>query len=184
MDESEFVSEQLWLNTIWPLYMQKKTSVLAATSPQGSNSYNNYLLGLKNPTTGKNIFNVVLLKEICKACRGTDKAWKCEHKSTAMSGNKSAAKRKDTLSFYRSNQKHIAMRELYGKASDGNGGLIPERLIKRLKESSVPIDKPARAVYIGVDPGGGGDGKTGLCAIVETLTDRGAKLAVCLVSLA
>lgn len=170
------MQEGLWINTIWPLYMQKKTSVLAATSPQGTNSYNQYLLGLKNPTTGKNIFNVVLLKEVCKACRNTDKAYSCEHKGTAMSGNKSAAKRKDTLSFYRN--KDVAQRELYGLATDGQGGLIPERLIKRLQQSTVVVDKPARAVYIGIDPGGGGQGKLGFCALVETLTDRGAKLAV------
>jgi len=160
--------------------MQKKTSVLAATSPQGSNSYNNYLLSLKNPETGKSIFNVVLLKEVCKSCRNTDKAYSCEHKSTAMSGNKSAAKRKDTLSFYRPNQKHIAMRELYGATTDGGGGLISERLIQRLQESTITVNGPVRAVYIGIDPGGGGEGKLGVCAMVETLSDRGAKLAVSL----
>ena len=99
--------------------MQDKTSILAATTPQDSNTYHSFLINVKDPETGKLLFNVVLLIEVCKACRQPGKkAWKCTHKLGAMSGNKSAAKRNETLLFYRAEDKAIAQRELFGTHLD------------------------------------------------------------------
>ena len=176
IDESEFVKEELWLEAILPLNMQDKTAILAATTPQDDSTYHSFLISRRDPDRPEQLlFNVVNLMEICKACKASEKPWKCTHKSYNISSNKSTAKRKETLLLYRENQKHVAMRELYGVAAGGSGGLIPDSDIEQLRNNISKLNKPARCIYLGIDPGGGGPGDLGIVGMVETITETGPK---------
>jgi len=160
--------------------MQEKTSILAATTPQDNSTYHSFLINIKDPDTGKLLFNVVHLVEICKACRNSSNPLGCTHKYDEMSGNKSAAKRKETMRFYRPEQKHIAQRELLGQQASGSTGLIPKERIERFSTSSViiPLVPNFRCIYLGIDPGGGGPGELGIVGMAELVTDIGPKLVV------
>ena len=179
IDESEFVPEVLWTNTILPLNMQDKTSILAATTPQDTSTFQCHLINVKDPETGRKIFNVINLVEVCKSCLVSAKPWKCSHMAERISGSKSEAARKQTMLFYRPGQKHVMMRELLGQQSSESGGLIPAIWIERFHTSEmVPEDRP-RAIYLGIDPGGGGPGELGVIAVAETMSMQyGPRLVV------
>ena len=132
-----------------------------------------------DPDTNERIFNVVNLIEVCKACKKTDKPWKCTHMADRISGSKSQASRDQTLLFYRDGQQAVALRELFGEQSKNTSGLLPEPWIERFLKSEIHIKDPVRALYLAVDPGGGGPGELGIVGIVETLSvEYGARLAV------
>lgn len=159
--------------------MQDKTSILAATTPQDNTTYHAFLINVLDPDTNERIFNVVNLIEVCKACKKTDKPWKCTHMADRISGSKSQASRDQTLLFYRDGQQAVALRELFGEQSKNTSGLLPEPWIERFLKSEIHIKDPVRALYLAVDPGGGGPGELGIVGIVETLSvEYGARLAV------
>lgn len=157
----------------------RQTSILAATTPQDNSTYHAYLINVKDPETGKRVFNVVNLVEVCKACLASAKPWKCTHMSERISGSKSEAARRQTMLFYRPGQKHVAMRELMGQQASGNGGLLASEWVEAFHASEVLLRDRPRAIYLGIDPGGGGPGELGVVGIVETMSmERGAQLAV------
>lgn len=159
--------------------MQDKTSILAATTPQDNSTYHAYLINVKDPESGKRVFNVVNLVEVCKSCLKTSKPWKCSHMSERISGSKSEAARKQTMLFYRPGQKHVAMRELMGQQNSETGGLIPVEWMENFHTSSIPVEDRPRAIYLGIDPGGGGPGELGVIGIAETISlEHGPRLAV------
>jgi len=147
--------------------MQAKTAIIGATSPQGKNTYQSYLMDLVDPESGKKIFNVVELVEVCKKCRESDEPLNCKHKLDMMSGNKSSEKRDITHLFYREEDRHLAMRELMGQRADGSSGRLMENWIKNFSMTREPISMRPRCVYLGIDPGGGGAGELGITGMVE-----------------
>lgn len=159
--------------------MQDKTSLLAATTPQDSSTYHNFLITRKDPNRpDKLLFNVVELMEICKACKQTNKPWTCTHKSYNISGSKSVAKREETLALYPENKKFLALRELFGQAAGGSSGLLSQEGIDQLHSHFVDLDHKAQCIYLSIDPGGGGDGRMGLTAMVDANTIHGPRVVV------
>lgn len=160
--------------------MQEKTAILAATTPQDNSTYHSFLISRKDPDRPEQpLFNVVNLMEICKKCRNeSDKPWKCTHKAYNTSSNKGRSKIKETLTLYRDNQKHVAMRELFGQAASGTGGLLPAEYIEQFKNSISALETPPRCIYLGIDPSGGGLGELGVVAMVEDISARGMRFVV------
>lgn len=162
--------------------MQEKTSILAATTPQDNTTYNAYLINLKDPETGESIFNVVHLFEVCDDCRGTPHAWQCNHAPDRISGSKTRKSRTESLLFYQDGDEEIGGRELFGVGNKNSNNLLLSEVITKFRESVVEIRNPVRALYLGIDPGGGGPGDLGICGIVETMTESGSFLAVSFIS--
>jgi len=133
---------------------------------------------VRDPDTGKRIFNVVNLVEVCKSCRRSAKPWKCTPMSDRISTITSEAARRQTMLFYRAGQEHVAQRELMGQAASNSGNLIHDSWIGTLKTRCIDIVVPPRCVYLAIDPGGGGPGELGVIAMVETPTPVGDRLAV------
>jgi hypothetical protein len=81
--------------------------------------------------------------------------------------------------FYRPGQKHVAMRELMGQQASDTGGLLPDEWVSNFHDSCVNLEDRPRAIYLGIDPGGGGPGELGIIGIAETMSmQNGPKLAV------
>lgn len=178
IDESEFVKRDLWLNTILPLHLQEKTSILAATTPQDNTSYNSFLISLKDPETNEHIFNVVNLFEVCIKCRAGDKPWQCTHQPDRISGSKTRKSRDITKLFYSDGDGEIGGRELYGVGNKNTNNLLLTRLVQQFRKSSVKIQRRVRALYLAIDPGGGGPGDLGIVGVAETNGEQGPRLAV------
>lgn len=182
VDESEFVPESLWINTILPLMMQPKTSILAATSPQDNTSYHAFMINVVDKSTGQRVFNVVNLMEVCEACLKTDTPWTCVHAQDRLSWSKSKAARDETSLFYRKGQDAVRGRELFGIANKNTSNLLPPSHVDLFFKSSVHITVPARVLYLAIDPGGGGPGELGIVGLVDTMVSSGptagARLAV------
>lgn len=169
---------KLWLELILPLNLQKKTSLLAATSPKGAgDSYCSYLLKLKDGN--EPVFNVINLHEICRACREA-KLYECDHKQMIRSTNKSAKKQRLTLLMYGQGNEETAGEELLGQERTSKGGIIPDEFVDQFKHNICELSHRPRAVYCSFDPGGGSvSGQLGITVIVEinTITE-GVKLVV------
>lgn len=160
--------------------MQEKTAILAATTPQDNSTYHSFLISRKDPDRPEQLlFNVVNLMEICRKCReNSDEPWKCTHKAYNTSSNKGRSKIKETLTLYRDHQKHVAMRELFGQAASGSGGLLPAEYIKQVSESVDALENPPRCIYLAIDPSGGGLGELGVVALVEDWGPKGMRFVV------
>lgn len=167
--------ESLWTNTILPLNMQPKTSILAATSPQDNTSFHAFMINVVDPSTNERVFNVVNLVEVCKACLETETPWKCVHTQDRLSGSKSKAARDQTSLFYRNGQGAVQARELFGIASKNNTGLLPPAHVEMFFKSSVHISAPVPVLYLAIDPGGGGSGEMGVVGLVDTVITEGAQ---------
>lgn len=173
VDESEFVPESLWINTILPLMMQPKTSILAATSPQDNTSYHAFMMNATDKSTGRRIFNVVNLVEVCEVCAATETPWTCVHAQDRLSWSKSAAARNETAAFYRKGQDAVRGRELFGIANKNTSNLLPPTHVDLFFNSSVEVREPARVLYLAIDPGGGGPGELGMVGLVESHVSSG-----------
>ena len=106
----------------------------------------------------------------------------CALSADRISGSKSQASRDQTLLFYRDGQQAVAMRELFGQQTANTSGLLADKWIEGLFTSEIHIaeTETVRALYMAVDPGGGGPGELGVVGIVETVSAQyGARLAVC-----
>jgi len=180
IDEANFVPKRLWLDLILPLNLQTKTSLLAATSPKGSNgSFCSHLLKVQD--NGVNVFNVVDLQEVCKKCIAENKD-ECRHKDPIRSTNKSAKKMRLTTLLYPDGEQGTANEELLGLERSSKGGIIPEEYVEQFKHNVCQISHRPRAVYCSFDPGGGSSmGQLGITVAVEinTLTE-GVKIVVSL----
>jgi hypothetical protein len=158
--------------------MQEKTSLLAATTPQDNTTYNSFLITLKDPETQEHVFNVVNLFEVCPACLAGDKPWQCTHTPDKISGSKTRKSRAITSLFYGDGDEAIGGRELYGVGNKASNNLLLSKVIERFRASSVKVVDQVRALYLAIDPGGGGPGDLGIVGIVETNSERGPRLAV------
>lgn len=168
VDEIEFVDPKFLRGTLLPVLMERKTTFLAATSPQSEDTYFSYLCQVKNPRTGAKIFNVVYLVQVCKLCRNSGKALECLHKRDAMSSNKNAATMEDSLLFYRPGvERQIAARENQGEVTSNKGLLISRQLVDSWKAMRVPVTVAPRVIYLSVDTGGGSVGHMGVAAHIE-----------------
>ena len=155
--------------------MERKTTFLAATSPQSEDTYFSYLCQVKNPRTGAKIFNVVYLVQVCKQCRNSGKALECLHKRDKMSTNKNAATMEDSLLFFRPGvERQVAARENQGEVTSNKGLLISRALVDNWKSLRVSVRIPPRVIYLSVDTGGGSVGHMGVAAHIEQKDhDRG-----------
>lgn len=67
-----------------------------------------------------------------------------------------------------SGNEHMHLREILGEIADGGKGALPGALINRF--ASLPpyvVNYPAKALYMAIDPSGGGAGEMGLCVYVD-----------------
>jgi len=159
--------------------MQEKTAILAATTPQDNSTYHSFLISRRDPDRPEErLFNVVDLMEICKACKESEKPYRCTHKAYNTSSNKGRSQIKETLALYRDNQRHVAMRELFGQAASGAGGLFPQEYIDRFTNAVDSLDVAPRCIYLGIDPSGGGIGEMGVVAMIETAGPNGMRFMV------
>lgn len=135
-------------------------------------------MDVKDPDSGERYWNVVNLFEICESCKALEKPWLCKHQTDRISSNKDPHKRDKTLLFYRDNQGAQIVREFFGQQSQNRDQLLLPEWIEKFHSRSVHITDAVRALYMAVDPGGGGPGELGVVAIAETDTAQGPKLVV------
>lgn len=170
VDEIEFVDPKFLRGTLLPVLMERKTTFLAATSPQSEDTYFSYLCSVVNPRTKARVFNVVYLVQVCKLCRNSGKTLECLHKRDKMSTNKNAATMEDSLLFYRPGvERQTAARENQGEITSNKGLIISKDAVESWKAERVTITMPPRIIYVSVDSGGGSVGHMGVAAHIEQI---------------
>lgn len=112
--------------------------------------------------------------DICEACKKSASPWDCTHKNDSIGEWKSERKIRETMLFYKPEQRHLMMRELRGIPSDANRELLVRKVREQFRDAPpVSIQRAPRAIYLGIDPGGGGPGEMGLVATIESITEYG-----------
>jgi hypothetical protein len=167
VDECAWLPYQVFRENLLPLLQQKKTSLIAASTALGDRNYFSTLCKLKDPATGKLVFNVCQVSQICKDCRATETPQDCTHLNYKMPAWKSA-KRTDKLRLLYAGNDHEFMREIKGEIANEAQGAYASGLIKRFMELPLfTLRQVPKALYWGIDPGGGGPGETGHALIVD-----------------
>ena len=168
IDEAAFLGYQTWVETIVPVLQQVKTSLIAASTALDDRNYFSSLTKLRDPDTGRLIFNTVRISQICSKCQETETPWLCTHLNYKLPAWKSAKKTNRMKAFYGEGQEHLHLREILGEVADSSRGAIASSLIKRFRVLEPrPILHPPKAIYMAVDPGGGGAGEMGIVACVD-----------------
>jgi hypothetical protein len=178
LDELAFMPPNVIISLILPLLPRKNTSIITATSMPLENLVFEHLMNAKNPMSDEPIFSVVKVDEVCKACRAAGTSLSCMHKLHKMSGNKSVGTRAATLALFPAGNRSQAEKELLNVDTGAGNHLLKESDINKFINSMIHVTKKPRCIYIGIDPGGGGLGHMGLCAIAEQPTVDGDTLAV------
>jgi hypothetical protein len=119
--------------------MEYRNSIIAATSPQTEDSYNHHLITLINPLTGRNIYNVVYLYEVCQACLDAGKAYKCTHNQEQLSDSKRQETVDEVRSAYRAGQTAAKLRETFGVTTSGTDRLIPQDYVTKFFNTRVKV---------------------------------------------
>jgi hypothetical protein len=145
---------------------QRKTSILAVSTALDDENFFSGLTQLVDPDTGKLIFNVCRIGQICKTCAASETPTACTHKNYLLPAWKSTTKTKRMKAFYGAGQDHVYAREILGEIASGARGAYNAKLLARVRALPRYAMRAApRALYFGIDPGGGGPGEMG-CAVM------------------
>lgn len=117
--------------------------------------------------------------DICKACKKSASPWDCNHKPDSIGEWKSERKIQESMLFYKPEQRHLMMRELRGVPTDANRELLMRDVRERFRNAPpLQIKQAPRAIYLGIDPGGGGPGEMGIVATIESISEHGRPVTV------
>lgn len=135
-----------------------KTSLLALSSPEGSDNYYSKFINTVDEDTGLSFFKIVDCFMICEACRkleDREERIKCDHvKQAAFWLSKRKAQR--LLQLYKADPAR-AEREFGGMISDGFTPCFRQELLDRMFNAApVGCKSTPKYIFVAVDPNGGG----------------------------
>ncbi len=159
IDEAAHISEQLFFKTLVPILSMRYTSLLALSSPEGTENYFSRMLTLKNKEDDSDFFQRVDCYQICNAClRLPDRAEqiKCTHVKNSAHWLSQASMRK-LRALYEANPED-AIREFGGVSVSDHKPVIDQQHMHRFVTKQRWLQRsPPRRVFICVDPNGGGN---------------------------
>jgi hypothetical protein len=162
----------MWFDLILPVNMQKKTSLIAASSPKGATrSYFGKMIK-RQRKDGSFIFNSVRAPEICEECFKKREFEICPHGQHNRSTNKSTTKMTDAKILYE-DEPTRAKEELGGAEVALGGDFFSEEQVDSIRQNCVKLTKKPRCVYLSMDPGGGSiTSELGIIIACEDGADR------------
>jgi hypothetical protein len=157
-DEFAFIDQEFFMGTLVPMCADKKSSLIATTTVQGTDNHASILANLTD-ATGEHLINVIQILGICEKCRALDRGRECTHKATEIPDFKDEDKLNKIKQFYGSDTKKM-YQEMGGQIVDPNNQSYDSHLITRLFLPSNAItlsenDVP-EFVFTTFDPNGGG----------------------------
>lgn len=153
------MKEQTILQAIFPVAQQIGTTLLATTTPQGSDNVVSRLITTQDEY-GDPIIAAVRIGKPCDQCRALKQL--CMHKESATAEGLSRKKRQKFQAFYKG-QEHIAMREFQGEIGDSSQHIfLPKWLNALAKRPTMSINGPVELLFMTMDPAQGGFNELGV----------------------
>lgn len=156
LDEAAHIDPNLFYKTIVPILQLKNTSLLALSSPTGSENYYSQLLNLRDQY-GREWFKVISKNLVCKECQKGDRAKQlaCDHvpKTESWLSND----RLDRLKVLYEHAEGTALQELAGMVVNEYQPAFNTKDIERCFNGPRVLTKsPPGIIFITADPSGGG----------------------------
>lgn len=153
------MKEQTILQAIFPVAQQIGTTLLATTTPQGSDNIVSRLITTQDEN-GDPIIAAVRIGKPCAQCRAAKQL--CMHKESATAEGLSRKKRQKFQAFYKGLE-HIAMREFQGEIGDSSQHIfLPEWLNALATRPTIDITTPVGLLFMTMDPAQGGRNEVGI----------------------
>ncbi len=92
VDEGGFMNEDLFLNVIVPILEMLRCVLIITSTLVDMWNYLTELINLKDPATGKFVFNTYQLTLICDRCMKSDNPEDCRHKLYEIPPHKASHK--------------------------------------------------------------------------------------------
>ena len=155
MEEAAFMALDVFFEVIVPLLEMETTALIAISTPLDGMNFYSEMFELKGGD-GKPLFNTLRIGLSCAKCQAAGKAADCTHMKDVIPPWKSAAKFDMVKAIY-GDRKDLLARESMGQITSDQASVFPEKLINRfLEKPEYQLRNPAKYVFLGVDPNGGG----------------------------
>lgn len=131
--------------------------MIAITTPRDSDHYFSQLLRLKDPITGKPLFNVVRLGEPCEDCKLGEQPWMCTHRQEDPHWKSRSKSKKFEQVYTLHGQEHVHLREQMGMDADDVKRVFNGEMLEILDKPRIwKADRVPEIVWMGADPSGHG----------------------------
>ena len=155
MEEAAFMALDVFFEVIVPLLEMETTALIAISTPLDGMNFYSEMFELKGGD-GLPLFNTLRIGLSCAKCQAAGKAADCTHMKDIIPPWKSAAKFDMVKAIY-GDRKDLLARESMGQITSDQCSVFPEKLINKMMERpEYKMRNPARYIFLGVDPNGGG----------------------------
>lgn len=151
--------EDLFFKILIPLMARKDHYLVALTTPKHSNDHFSQMVATRKED-GKPYYNVITMGEPCEDCAETQRPWECTHKRHEIASWKDPV-RTDRwyMPYIVANKENILMQEQFSIGGMKDNLVFNTNLVNALdKRPPIVIDRPVDAIYLAIDPAGGGPG--------------------------
>lgn len=155
LEEAAFVNDKVFSTVISPVLTVEYTAILGISTAQDDLNYYSKLLNMKRPGTDELLFRVLKVGLACEACAEAGKSGSCDHRTNRLPPWKPASRHRMLQAIMGSDEAGFA-REALGEIASGDHYLYKAFIRHLVKNPRVPLDKPVGAVYLAIDPSGGG----------------------------
>jgi hypothetical protein len=139
---------------------------MLACSPSRDASLARYLQRVIHPITNKYLFKTIALVEVCADCKKRKVPEECTHMLLNKSELKTRERTAAALAMYPPEHRDIGEREILGMPGRVVGHLTEAEIEDFLTSAPYDIEFAPNAIFIGIDPGGGGKSHTAICAYI------------------
>lgn len=178
-DEADFA--RTFFTVVLPL-MSEKHVLLATSSPNvGGGSYTDVIFA--RDADGKKLMNSVILGDPCDMCKAGPTPEACTHKQDELASWKDPRKMARLAKVYRAvGGEAILQGELHTMPKQSTSTLFPSHIYSDMLGSRPKVVDPRdriNAVYVGIDPAGGGKCEFALTAIGHVAAKREFQVRAC-----
>jgi hypothetical protein len=169
-EEMAFMNKQMFEQVVIPLLGMKKTKLFGITTPShDEHNFFSRMLVLKDPSTDKNIFGVLIVDLACDECKKKNRAIHCRHMQNLLPHWKGSEKFELTSLMYGEGGSDTHLRESMGILTSADDKLFERSLINKLKnrptwENVSSWYKPTH-IFMAIDPNAGGSSDMAIMSI-------------------
>jgi hypothetical protein len=155
LEEAAYVDPGFFYETVAPLMLIGTTSLIAISTLREEVNFYTRLMRMRDPVTGMPLFRTISVQLACKKCIDDGKSTECVHMLHLVPRWQSSD-RHMKLKTVMQDRPDLIESELSGLAFDSNHQIFKSAHIQTMFEQDPPRPVLNEAVFIFIDPAGGG----------------------------
>lgn len=155
IEEAAFCDPQFFFETVTPLMLIGRTSMLCISTLTSSQNFYTRLFKMRDPKTGAPIFRSFSVELACQACKDEGKQASCTHMLHLVPSWQSSEKH-ERLHTIMESRPDLIQSELAGLAFDELQQAFREKDLERMIAAVSPSPQLFEEISIFVDPAAGG----------------------------